>query len=157
MVLPLALPYLRSWSASSQRPMLTSRPLHVSLRPLSLRPLFLILIDEKALAYQGDAAINANSRKACSTWSRANISTYCYRFDVTLHDQNTAQQGNELPFVFANTDELGVNTDKDLVSLAHDISSTWVSFIATLDPNAWRQQAANVSAVTPTWPKYAAG
>ncbi|KAL4739963.1 alpha/beta-hydrolase [Aspergillus similis] len=112
---------------------------------------------EKALAYQGDAAIHANRRQACSTWSRANISTYCYRFDVPLYNQAAAQQGNELPFVFANTDRLNVNTDQDLVSLSHDISSTWVSFIATLDPNAWRQQVANTSAVTPTWPKYAAG
>ncbi|KAL4819913.1 Alpha/Beta hydrolase protein [Aspergillus spinulosporus] len=116
-----------------------------------------LVANGKAVAYQGDAAIHANRRQACSTWSRANISTYCYRFDVPLHDQNTAQQGNELPFVFANTDEVGINTDRDLVSLAHDISSTWVSFIATLDPNAWRQQAANASTVTPTWPKYAAG
>ncbi|EAA59601.1 hypothetical protein AN7947.2 [Aspergillus nidulans FGSC A4] len=58
-----------------------------------------------------DAAIDANRRQACSTWSRANTSTYCYRFNVPLHDQNTAQQGNELPFVFANTEELGTNTD----------------------------------------------
>ncbi|KAE8316080.1 carboxylesterase family protein-like protein [Aspergillus transmontanensis] len=113
---------------------------------------------EKALAYQGDAAINANRRQACSTWSRANISAYCYRFDVPLYNQQIAQHGNELPFVFANTDELGSDSNGALASLADDISSSWVSFIASLDPNAWRQQkAANASAVTPSWPKYAAG
>ncbi|KAE8135980.1 carboxylesterase [Aspergillus pseudotamarii] len=112
---------------------------------------------EKALAYQGDATINANRRQACSTWSRANISTYCYRFDVPLYNQETAQHGNELPFVFANTEELGSDSNGALASLADDISSSWVSFIASLDPNAWRQkEAANVSAVTPSWPKYAA-
>ncbi|KOC17293.1 hypothetical protein AFLA70_336g001521 [Aspergillus flavus AF70] len=113
---------------------------------------------EKALAYQGDAAINANRRQACSTWSRANISTYSYRFDVTLYNQRTAQHGDELPFVFANTDELDSDSNGALASLTDDISSSWVSFIASLDPNTWRQQkAANASAVTPSWPKYAAG
>ncbi|KAB8223940.1 Alpha/Beta hydrolase protein [Aspergillus novoparasiticus] len=117
-----------------------------------------LVANEKALAYQGDAAINANRRQACSTWSRANISTYCYRFDVPLYNQQTAQHGNELPFVFANTDELDSGSNGALTSLADDISSSWVSFIASLDPNAWRQQkAANASAVTPRWPKYAAG
>ncbi|KAB8199474.1 carboxylesterase family protein-like protein [Aspergillus parasiticus] len=113
---------------------------------------------EKALAYQGDAAINANRRQACSTWSRANISAYCYRFDVPLYNQQIAQHGNELPFVFANTDELVSDANGALASLADDISSSWVSFIASHDPNAWRQQkTANACAVTPSWPKYAAG
>ncbi|KAE8329357.1 alpha/beta-hydrolase [Aspergillus sergii] len=113
---------------------------------------------EKALAYQGDSAINANRRQACSTWSRANISAYCYRFDVPLYNQQAARHGNELPFVFANTDELDSDSNRALASLADDISSSWVSFIASLDPNAWRQQkTANASAVTPSWPKYAAG
>ena len=115
-------------------------------------------IDERALAYQGDAAIHANRRQACSTWARANISAYCYRFDVPLYDQASAQHGNEVPFVFANKNGHGYDANpisRDLAVLASDISSSWVSFIATLDPNSWRRHA-NSTPVTPIWPKYAA-
>ncbi|KAL4938480.1 Alpha/Beta hydrolase protein [Aspergillus oleicola] len=112
---------------------------------------------EKAQLYQGDATINANRRQACATWSRANISTYCYRFDVPLHGQEQAQHGNDLPFVFANTEGQGL-LGQNLKALANDISSSWVSFIATLDPNAWRKQnAQNATSVTPAWPKYGSG
>lgn len=115
--------------------------------------------DERALAYQGDAAIHANRRQACSTWSRANVSAYCYRFDVPLYDQASAQHGNEMPFVLNNIGRYGHDADPisgdDLPVLAGDISSSWVSFIATLDPNSWRQQI-NSTPTTPAWPEYAA-
>jgi len=98
------------------------------------------------------------------------MSAYCYRFDVPLYDQTSAQHGNEVPFVFANTGGRGrglgydadpvSSDDADLISrddlavLASDISSSWVSFVATLDPNSWRHQA-NSTPATPTWPSYA--
>lgn len=127
---------------------------HVSLSYLELGAITAILksIDERALAYQGDAAIHANRRQACSTWARANISAYCYRFDVALYNQASAQHGNEVPFVFANANRHEYDADPILAS---DISSSWVSFIATLDPNSWRHHA-NSTPVTPIWPKYAA-
>ncbi|KAL4758798.1 uncharacterized protein BDW70DRAFT_169937 [Aspergillus foveolatus] len=96
-----------------------------------------------------DAAINANRHQACSTWSRGNISTYCYRFDVPLHDQNTAQQGNELPFASTPTKTWCL---LPTISAAPGRASL---LPLTRMPGDSRQPL--LRAETPTWPKYAAG
>lgn len=64
-----------------------------------------------------------------------------------MSGHSTAQHGDELPLVFNNVQ--GDLSDKSLVQLATDMSSSWVSFIATLDPNAWRN-GSNASSVTST-------
>lgn len=71
-----------------------------------------------------------------------------------MSGHSTAQHRDELPFLFNNV-QSGLS-DKSLAQLATDMSSSWVSFIATLDPNAWRN-GSNASSVTPTWPWYVHG
>lgn len=49
-------------------------------------------------------------------------------------------------------------SDKSLTPLAAGISSSWVSFIATLNPNPWRNGTnASAISVTLTWPRYVYG
>lgn len=68
----------------------------------------------------------------------------------------TAQHGDELPYVFNNAQSYV--SDKSRAQLATDMTSSWVSFIATLDPNAWKNKTnASASSVTPTWPRYVYG
>ncbi|OJK02598.1 hypothetical protein ASPACDRAFT_4261, partial [Aspergillus aculeatus ATCC 16872] len=125
----------------------------------------------KARLYQGDATVIANRRQACATWSRNNVTTYCYRWNVALGDgQRTAQHGDELPFVFDNKRGTGYAKipldNESLVELAVEVSGSWVSFVATLDPNAWKtasNSSMTVPATTtkggmgiPTWPQYGA-
>ncbi|PYI28848.1 carboxylesterase family protein-like protein [Aspergillus indologenus CBS 114.80] len=123
----------------------------------------------KARLYQGDATVIANRRQACATWSRNNVTTYCYRWNVALDGaQRNAQHGDDLPFVFDNTRGTGyehnpLNT-QSFVELAAEVSGSWVSFVATLNPNAWKT-ATNSSVIAtsitsqggiPIWPQYGA-
>lgn len=123
----------------------------------------------KARLYQGDSTVIANRRQACATWSRNNVTTYCYRWNIALGDgQRTARHGDDLPFVFDNTRGTGYEKipldNESLVELAAEVSGSWVSFVATLNPNAWR--TASNSSITapvtttkgriPTWPQYGA-
>ncbi|CAK7216759.1 hypothetical protein SCUCBS95973_002915 [Sporothrix curviconia] len=110
----------------------------------------------KAELYQGDAAINANRRQACQSFAKSGNPTYCYRFDVGgLNGHAVAAHGDELPFTFYNTGALPGHSIA-LHSIAKDISNSWLSFVGTLDPNAWRAfgNSGSSAVVTHTWPAY---
>ncbi|RAK77255.1 alpha/beta-hydrolase [Aspergillus fijiensis CBS 313.89] len=123
----------------------------------------------KARLYQGDSTVIAHRRQACATWSRNDVTTYCYRWNIALDDgQRTARHGDDLPFIFDNTRGTGYEKipldNESLVELAAEVSGSWVSFVATLNPNAWRT-ASNSSITAPatttkgrisTWPQYGA-
>ncbi|RAH67350.1 uncharacterized protein BO66DRAFT_329444, partial [Aspergillus aculeatinus CBS 121060] len=111
----------------------------------------------------------ANRRQACATWSRNNVTTYCYRWNVALDwGQRSAQHGDDLPFVFDNARGTGYEKKpldrESLVELAAEVSGSWVSFVATMNPNAWK--TASNSSITapatttkgriPIWPQYEA-
>lgn len=66
---------------------------------------------------------------------------------------SVSQHGNELPFVFNNIQQ---TSRQSLDDLATDMSNSWVSFVTTLDPNAWKDKT-NASTATPTWPRYVYG
>ncbi|CZR68341.1 related to triacylglycerol lipase V precursor [Phialocephala subalpina] len=109
----------------------------------------------KAATYLGDAAIIAPRRATARAFTHT-LPSYSYRFNATPYGQTSATHGQEIPFVFNNIDGYGYDTNpftdkpQSYYDLADFMSKTWVSFIATMDPNAWR--SGNSS--QPTWLEY---
>jgi carboxylesterase type B len=114
----------------------------------------------RSASYFGDSVFIALRRLTCETWAAAGIPAYCYRFNAIpagIPPQIGVTHFQEVAFVFLNTMGLGyapaavppfTGKPQSYADLAREMSSSWVSFVAELDPNAWR---GNASAV---WPVY---
>jgi carboxylesterase type B len=102
-------------------------------------------------AFQGDVNIHAPRRLANEIWAASNTTTYGYLFDSYrpgLSPWVGSNHGSELAFVF-RSDWMANQTDSTYGELSSAMQRSWVSFIATLDPNH------HLTANDPAWPKYA--
>lgn len=112
-------------------------------------------------AYAGDAIFIGPRRLTCQTWAAAGLDAYCYRFNG-YPDGLTAYTGvthfQEIGFVFDNIMGVGydvspnpfANRSAAYPALAQLMSNSWASFIATGNPNMWRETNTNIS----LWPVY---
>jgi carboxylesterase type B len=112
-------------------------------------------------AYFGDIVVIAPRRASNIAWSSNNVSSYAYRFDVTVNGLTPifgATHFQEVAFVFNNTLGQGYAVDPfanltasestAFQNLALLMSRSWVSFITELDPNANGVEGVN------EWPVY---
>ncbi|KAK9789635.1 putative Alpha/Beta hydrolase protein [Seiridium cardinale] len=106
-------------------------------------------------ALAGDYTFHYARRRASLAWSNADIPSYTYRFDVIVNgvpDYVAATHFQEVAFVFYNLNGDGyatnpfANTTQEYKDLALTISSAWINFFVSLDPNS--------AAVSPQWPIY---
>ncbi|KAK5164953.1 uncharacterized protein LTR77_009618 [Saxophila tyrrhenica] len=119
---------------------------------------------QRSAAYFGDVVMIANRRGACQAWAAAGVPAYCYRFNTRPAGSDFevgVTHFQEVAFVFDNTQGVGYNKAHGTVNpfqgkpqsyqqLAKLMSSSWASFIATLDPNGFEGRYAQAEA----WPKY---
>ena len=143
--------------------MRSQSPLYCPYIPIIVIPLALLTshlyIAASAAAYQGDAAVIALRRATAKAWCNyaqtQDIETYVYRFDIPTLNSTSAQHGAQIPFTLNNTGGVGLavnpfeNAPATYGSMAKFISSSWISFISTSDPNAWR-----TNSTVPYWPVY---
>lgn len=103
----------------------------------------------RAAAYYGDTVFIANRRLTCQTWAANNLSAYCYRFNALPNGQtitNGVRHFVEVAFVFDSVLGLGYNPNpfasrpQSYTDLAKFMSNSWVSFVVSQDPNAWRRE-----------------
>lgn len=98
----------------------------------------------RADAFGGDFAFHAARRLQCESWSKQNVSAYCYRFNVRptgvpLFIGSTHFQ--EVAFVFNNLQGLGYAINpfegqpQSYTDLSEAMSRMWVSFIHDGNPN----------------------
>ncbi|KAH8201568.1 hypothetical protein TruAng_004260 [Truncatella angustata] len=106
-------------------------------------------------ALAGDYYFHYARRRASIAWSNAGLASYTYRFDVTVNGipvSTAATHFQEVAFVFYNLNGEGyatnpfTNTTQAYKDLALTISSAWINFFVSLDPNS--------EAVSPAWPIY---
>ncbi|KAI9738785.1 MAG: hypothetical protein M1834_008292 [Cirrosporium novae-zelandiae] len=110
---------------------------------------------KRVAAFAGDATMVGLRRFTCQIWAKNSVSAYCYRF-YTIPYGLTKSIGSthfqEVAFVFHNINGVGYTTNpftdmpqsyKDLSKL---MSSSWVSFIHSLDPNSFTNSS--------SWPQY---
>ncbi|KAH8805750.1 Alpha/Beta hydrolase protein [Xylogone sp. PMI_703] len=115
------------------------------IKPGSLVASTLGLQWRRQAAYFGDIVVIAPRRATSTAWSNYNISAYTYRFDVVVDGVPPyigATHFQEVAFVFYNIKGQGnynpnpfADKPATFVNLANQMSRSWVSFIATLDPN----------------------
>lgn len=99
-------------------------------------------------------------RRANIAWSEHGLPSYAYTFDVTVNgvpDYIAATHFQEVAFVFNNvngdgyaTNPFGGDQAAALVVLAKQMSSAWVNFVVSQDPNSVGDGIAGVDA----WPVY---
>ncbi|KAI8937076.1 hypothetical protein NX059_006294 [Plenodomus lindquistii] len=119
----------------------------------------------RAASYFGDVVFIAHRRLTCQTWAKAGLPAYCYRFNAIPAGLDAAlgvAHFQEVAFVFNNLQGVGYlpaaappfeNKTQSYRDLARFMSSSWVSFVHDLDPNAWRENNAWHGAEG-LWPKY---
>jgi len=113
----------------------------------------------RAAAYFGDDTVIANRRRSNQIWSSFNVPSYAYRFNVTpagVPSYIGATHFQEVSFVFHNLLGAGYSPNPissnnatlntSLINLAGEMSSAWVNFITTTDPNG--------KGVSVEWPVY---
>lgn len=117
--------------------------------------------DRRSCAIFGDLIMIGPRRQAAEQLARAsNASIYVSRFDQLAYKQlitGGAQHFQEVAFVFRNPldtqNALGPG-ERD-IGLANEMSSYWISFVATGDPNCARNKGkAGEGASGVYWPKY---
>ncbi|KAK2776262.1 carboxylesterase family protein [Colletotrichum kahawae] len=110
-------------------------------------------------AFFGDLTFQFTRRRANIFWSTYNVSSYAYRFDVTVNG-NPPFIGSthfvEVAFVFYNLNGDGYDVNpfggndtaytEKATSLAKTMNSAWINFFAGLDPNGAPELA--------SWPIY---
>lgn len=108
-------------------------------------------------AYFGDVVLIAPRRASNIAWSKHNVSSYAYRFDVTVDGVPPiigATHFQEVAFVFNNTAGQGyaidpfTNTTVNFGEVANFMSRSWVGFITQLNPNKHGLKGKN------HWPAY---
>ncbi len=115
----------------------------------------------RSSAYYGDATFIAARRYVAQVWAKAGLNAYCYRFNTLptgLPPVIGVTHFQEVAWVFDNTVGLGYAVNpfagqpQSYLDLAELMSSSWASFIHSLDPNAWRNSYSKSN--TPLWPSY---
>ncbi|KAI0728491.1 carboxyesterase [Fomitopsis betulina] len=112
-------------------------------------------------AYAGDATFIAARRYQCQTWTAGGNAAYCYRFNTRPNGLSIyagVDHFQEVSFVFDNTEGYGYDVTpnpfggvpESYYQLAKLMSSSWASFINSLDPNTFRAD----DTATPLWPVY---
>ncbi|KAI5926301.1 Alpha/Beta hydrolase protein [Camillea tinctor] len=106
-------------------------------------------------ALVGDTAMHAIRRMASIAWSNAGLPSWAYRFDVTVNGvpaSTAATHFQEVAFVFYNLNGDGyaenpfANEPESYKELALTMSTAWINFFTTLNPNG--------DTVSPAWPQY---
>lgn len=117
----------------------------------------------RSATFFGDSQFIANRRLTCQIWAASGLQAYCYRFNAIpswAGPLDGATHFVEVAFAMLNL--LGVGYEpfrtppflgkpKSYTNLAYVMSGDWVSFVASGDPNTWRQRR---SYGVPLWPKY---
>lgn len=109
----------------------------------------------------GDATFIAARRYQCQTWTAGGNAAYCYRFNTRPNGLSIyagVDHFQEVSFVFDNTEGYGYDVTpnpfggvpESYYQLAKLMSSSWASFINSLDPNTFRAD----DTATPLWPVY---
>ncbi|KDN64859.1 putative carboxylesterase [Colletotrichum sublineola] len=102
----------------------------------------------RAAAFFGDMYMAFLRRRANAVWAKNGVPSFAYRFDVTVNGVPEfvgATHFQEVAFVFDNVNGLGYATNPfggndttytaKAVALAKTISTAWVNFFVSLDPN----------------------
>jgi carboxylesterase type B len=120
----------------------------------------------RSASYFGDAVFIALRRLTCQTWAAAGIPAYCYRFNAIpagIPPTIGVTHFQEVSFVFLNLMGVGylpaavppfTNKTQNYRDLSRFMSSSWVSFVSDLDPNAWREGAGVWNGTEEYWPQY---
>ncbi|KAL4810370.1 Alpha/Beta hydrolase protein [Aspergillus unguis] len=113
----------------------------------------------RSASFWGDYYFIASRRETARTWAAHGLPVYAYRFNAIPHGvppEVGAGHYKETPFVFYNLNGVGWRPDilpfegkgKNYTDLANLMSLSWVSFISSLDPNAFERGK------VPQWPRY---
>ncbi|CAK7233418.1 hypothetical protein SCUCBS95973_008587 [Sporothrix curviconia] len=109
----------------------------------------------------GDYWMHFSRRRASLAWSAYGVPSWSYRFDVLVNGispQYGATHFQEVAFVFDNLDGLGYDKNPfatmppSYAALAKAMSSSWVKFIVSLDPNGHGSE--NGTGIGVSWPVY---
>ncbi|KAH7230775.1 Alpha/Beta hydrolase protein [Fusarium solani] len=108
----------------------------------------------KATLWYGDAAFAAGRRIANQRWAEHGTPSYSYFFDTPPANLNSTIFGaahfQEIPYVFANTEAVGWDTDpfpseprkrQKYIKLVEVMSRMWISFVVTGSPNHHRSES----------------
>ncbi|THY77027.1 alpha/beta-hydrolase, partial [Aureobasidium pullulans] len=116
----------------------------------------------RVAAYFGDQVFIASRRLTCQTWSKENVTAYCYRFN-TITAGTAWEMGvthyTDVAYFFNNLEGRGfaVNPFQDMpeeyISLSYLMSNSLVSFTHDLNPNNWTGLGRN-DTQTLEWPVY---
>ena len=119
----------------------------------------------RSASYFGDQVFIALRRLTCQTWAAAGVPAYCYRFNAIpagIPPAIGVTHFQEVSFVFLNLMGVGyapvavppfTNKTQSYRDLSRFMSSSWVSFVSDLDPNAWRKGGV-WNGTEEMWPKY---
>ncbi|KAL1649029.1 hypothetical protein SLS61_006552 [Didymella pomorum] len=119
----------------------------------------------RSASYFGDSVFIALRRLTCQTWAAAGVPAYCYRFNAIpagIPPVIGVTHFQEVSFVFLNLMGVGyapvavppfTNKTQSYRDLSRFMSSSWVSFVSDLDPNAWRKGGV-WSGTEEMWPVY---
>ncbi|KIY48513.1 alpha/beta-hydrolase [Fistulina hepatica ATCC 64428] len=116
----------------------------------------------RSAAYWGDQVFIAGRRWTCETWSKANLTAYCYRFN-TIPAGAPWEIGvthiSDVAFIFNNLNGDGYavnpfqNKSEAYTDLSYLMSNSWISFVHDLNPNNWTGLGRN-STRAGDWPTY---
>ncbi|KAL3453927.1 Alpha/Beta hydrolase protein [Aspergillus insuetus] len=115
----------------------------------------------RSASFWGDYYFIASRRETARTWASYGIPAYAYRFNAIpagVPPEIGAGHYKEIGFMFNNLEGVGYRLDirpfqgksQSYIDLAELMSSSWVSFIHSLDPNGFKGRDSKV----PKWPKY---
>ncbi|KAH6639849.1 triacylglycerol lipase [Boeremia exigua] len=104
-------------------------------------------------ALSGDYTFVAPKRLTCQSWSKQNVTAYCYRFNGEVANLPGSTHFVEVPYVFYNLQRMAFVGGADAVPASYRdtakmMSNMWVSFFTTQDPNGHGVQGAA------EWPRY---
>ncbi|ETS84411.1 hypothetical protein PFICI_02436 [Pestalotiopsis fici W106-1] len=114
---------------------------------------------KRSSAYNGDRIMQAGRRMGSQAWAAQGVDAYSYLYDVLFHAkwwQTGVQEQDDIAFLFHNvtlSESISPEDQADqkdtFEPLSYLMTSMWISFFATLDPNNHPVNGTNV------WPKYA--
>jgi carboxylesterase type B len=104
-------------------------------------------------ALSGGFTFVAPRRLTCQSWSKHNVTAYCYRFNGNVANLPGSTHFTEVAYVFYNLERMAFAGGADAVPAAYRntakaMSNMWVSFFTTHDPNE-HGVSGNVE-----WPRY---
>jgi carboxylesterase type B len=116
----------------------------------------------RSASFWGDYHTTSLHREeTAKTWASHGLPEYAYRFNAIpagVPPEVGARHYKEIGFMFNNLEGVGYRPDirpfqgkgQSYIDLAELMSSSWVSFIHSLDPNGYTGRDSKV----PKWPKY---